>query len=542
MGGPRHGDARVGGDRGHRGGGVPRDHAQLHALLQQEGHGLAGVGAQLLGQHHQAQRPQARGGRGIGGGGRQRHPALGEREHPPPVLGLGPRPGRQLLSEVEVLRRAEHERAVTQAHAAPAPPRGEGHDVAHRLRGARMGLGDRLERAAPGRRARGVAAERGRQLVLVDAVGRHQPHHAQAVLGEGAGLVQADHVGRRQRLHGVQLLAERAAPRHPPGGDRVGQRGQQDQALGDDRDHRGHRRGHGLAERGVLLDQRPPEQQPQGHHRRAQQQDEPVERPLEGRARVAELARLAHQALGVGVGAHGLRAVGARALDAVRPGAQGLAGGARDGLRLAGEDRLVEPQSLAAQNAPVGHHLVARAQQHQVSGHHLRHLHLARLAVAHHRRPGRDEGREPVETPLRAGLLHDPDARVQDQDGQEDRVAPVGEDQRDDAEEHQDHVEDGQQVGPQDAGPRAAGRGPLDLSPLGQPALGLGLGEALLDAGAERGAKGRRANGGLVRAQAASASATAALTIFPSRTLTPGRSSSSDRSAPARPSSAMRTA
>ena len=84
--------------------------------------------------------------------------------------------------------------------------------------------------------------------------------------------------------------------------------------------------------------------------------------------------------------------------------------------------------------------------------------------------------------------------------------------------------------------------GPLELSALGEPALGLGLGETLLGAAAGRQADGGRADGWLVGAQAARASATAALTIFPSRTLTPGRSSSRDRSAPARPSSAMRTA
>ena len=416
-----------------------------------------------------------------------------------------------------------------------------GHDVGHGLRGGGIGLGDGLERAAPGRRARGVAAEQGRELAPP-----RRPRPAPApprggVLGERAGLVQADHVRRRQRLHGVELLAQRAAPRHPPGGDGVGERGQQHQALGDDRDDRGHGRGHGLAERGALLDQRPPQQQPQRHHRRAQHQDEPVQRALQGRARVAELAGLAHEALGVGVGAHGLRQVGARALDAVRAGAHAVSGPARDGLGLAGEDRLVEPQPLAAHHAPVGHHLVARVQQHEVPGHDLRHVHLARGAVAHHRRPRRDQGREAVEAPLRPRLLHDPDARVQDQDPQEDRVSPVGEDQRDDAEDHQDDVEDGQQVGPQDAGPRPAGGGPLELAALRQTALGLGLGEALLRA-AGRGAKGRRADGGLVAAQAARASATAALTIFPSRTLTPGRSSSRDRSAPSRPSSAMRTA
>ena len=65
---------------------------------------------------------------------------------------------------------------------------------------------------------------------------------------------------------------------------------------------------------------------------------------------------------------------------------------------------------------------------------------------------------------------------------------------------------------------------------------------ALLGTVAGRGAKGRGADGRLVGGQTARASATAALTTFPSRTLTPERRPSSDRSAPARPSSAMRSA
>ena len=363
----------------------------------------------------------------------------------------------------------------------------------------------------------------------VDAVGRHQPHHAQAFLGERAGLVQADHVGRRQRLHGVELLAERAAPRHPPGGDRVGERGQQHQALGDDRDHARPppwppTRGTGVS--CSISDQ--PSSSPSGTIAALEHQDQPVERQLEGRARVAELARLAHQALGVRVGADGLARVGARALDGSttrraggRPAARETASASPvriDSSSPSPSLRSTRPSATTWSPAPTSTRSPGTTSGTSTS---------IGLAVPHHRRPRRDQGGQPVEAPLRAGLLHDPDARVQDQDRQEDRVPPVGEDQRDDAEEDQDHVEDGQQVGPQDAGPRAAGGGALDLPPRGQPAPGLGLGEALLGAGAGRGAMGRRADGGR-SGSGGQRLRDGALTTCPSRTLTPGRSSSSE--------------
>ena len=217
TGGPRHGDARVGGDRGHRGGGVARDHAQLDALLQQEGdrsRGRRGAAPRPA-----PRGPAAAGPRGAGSRGRAASAPPGPRRAPAPAARPRPRPAPAPPAprpRSKCSGAPEHERAATQAHAAPAPPRGEGHDVAHRLRRRP----DERRRSAsrvllP---AGELAAKRpsdGRELVLLDAVGRHQLHHAQALLGERAGLVQADHVGRRQRLDGVELLAERAAPRHP---------------------------------------------------------------------------------------------------------------------------------------------------------------------------------------------------------------------------------------------------------------------------------------------------------------------------------------
>ena len=145
--------------------------------------------------------------------------------------------------------------------------------------------------------------------------------------------------------------------------------------------------------------------------------------------------------------------------------ARGRPAAARHGLRLAGQDRLVHPQRRrCAASAPVGHHLVAGA--HQRPGRPAPPAAIATWHRARRRAPpsraGATSAASRSRLALGPGLLHDADPGVQDQDPQEHRVAPVAEDQRDDAEEQQRHVEDGQQVGPQDAGPRAAGGGALD--------------------------------------------------------------------------------
>ena len=166
--------------------------------------------------------------------------------------------------EGEVLGRAQHVRAPAHRQAAPSPPGGERHALAHGLRRSRVGRGDGLERGVAARRARRVAPEQDRQLALVGVVGGDQVDHPQAVLGERAGLVDADRVGRRQRLDRVELLAQRPPPRHPQRRDRIGDPGQQDEPLRDDRDHGGDGRLDRLAEGVVLLDQRPQQQRPSG--------------------------------------------------------------------------------------------------------------------------------------------------------------------------------------------------------------------------------------------------------------------------------------
>ncbi len=111
------------------------------------------------------------------------------------------------------------------------------------------------------------------------------------------------------------------AARHPHRRHRVGHGHQQHEALRHDRDDAGHGGGHRLAERRVLLDERPAEQHAAGDHGDPQDQHQAVERQLQRGARVAELARLAHQALRVGVRADGLGDVRAGPLHGVRPGA-----------------------------------------------------------------------------------------------------------------------------------------------------------------------------------------------------------------------------
>ena len=366
----------------------------------------------------------------------------------------------------------------------------------------------------PGRAGR-EAPERDRELPLVDPRGRHELDHPQGLLGERAGLVEADHVGRGERLDGVELLAEGAAARHPQRRDRVGQPDQQHEALGDDRDHAGHGRRHRLAERRVLLDQRPAEQQ----RRAAPSRCRGSARAGRGPARAAS----------AGGGTRAPRPPGAPRRcpaptasatyapvpsTAYDPARTGSPAAARHRLRLAGQDRLVHAErrrrARACRRPRPGRRRPPRTRSPGTTS----------ATATCTGRPSRTTVARGATSAARRSRLAlaraswmIPMPGVQHQDPEEDGVPPVAEDQRDDAEDQQRHVEDRQQVRPQDARPRAARGGRLHLAPRGQAPLGLALGEAL---------RGGRHALRWWRSGSASASATVGLTTLPSRTLTPG--------------------
>jgi hypothetical protein len=193
---------------------------------------------------------------------------------------------------------------------------------------------------------------------------------------------------------------------------------------------------------------------------------------------MAELARLADDALRVAVRADGGDLVGAGALDRERARANLLALAARHRPRLAAENRLVEGERLARNDVPVGDDLVARLDADEVADDDVLDPDPTRLALANHRRVRRDERGEPVERVLRAQLLDDADRRVGDDDGEEERVLGVPNRERQHAEDDEDPVEEREDVGSDDARRRAARRGRLDRAALGEAAGGLGFAQA----------------------------------------------------------------
>ena len=140
-----------------------------------------------------------------------------------------------------------------------------------------------------------------------------------------------------------------------------------------------------------------------------------------------ELARLPRDARGVTLLADGGHEIRARAFDGERAGSHLFACVLRHRLRLAGQDRLVEREPVAAPQRSVGDDLVACVEQHDVAFDDFFDRDSPRLAVAQHVRGRRDERGEAVERSLRADLLRDADACVRDEDREKDRVLRIAE-------------------------------------------------------------------------------------------------------------------
>ena len=227
---------------------------------------------------------------------------------------------------------------------------------------------DRLERRVARRRAGGVAAERAGQLVLVDALGRHQLDHPQRRLGQGAGLVGAHDRDRGQRLDRVELLGEDPAPRHLRRRDRRGQRDEQDQALGDDvHDRRGQR-----LDRLRLADVAERQRDRRARRRAA---PSPPTRMISSRsiafssgergwrkARAVAASRAARLSAPTAVASRSPAPSTAK-----EPERTASPTPRSDRLGLAGQVRLVERQPFALQQRAVGDDLVAAAEPHQVA-------------------------------------------------------------------------------------------------------------------------------------------------------------------------------
>ena len=235
-------------------------------------------------------------------------------------------------------------------------------------------------------------------------------------------------------------------------------RDQEDEALGDQRHHPGDGGIDRIVDPDVLLAEGDDQHDSERHHHREKDVEEPIDRALERRPGVPELAGGPREPLGVALGADRRDLERPGALDDERPRPHLLALRPFHGCRLAGEDRFVEPEAGTREQEPVGDDLIAGCQSDEISLHHLGDMEQPRLAVPDDRRLRRHERGQRVELLLGPELLPDSDPGVRDDDPEEEGVSPVPEGQREQAERDQDRVERRQRVRPDDRPGRAARR------------------------------------------------------------------------------------
>ncbi len=205
-----------------------------------------------------------------------------------------------------------------------------------------------------------------------------------------------------------------------------------------------------------------------------------------------ELTRLAGEPLGIRVGTDRRHRIRTRTLDRERSGADLLTTPTRHRTRLPCQDRLVDEQAGRLREPPVGNELVAGTDFHEVTGNDVADMELAHAAVSHDPRDRGDERREAVERPFGPHLLRDPDPCVEDEDEEEEGIAPVRERQREHAERSQDHIEDGQCVRANDRSVRPRRRRGRDLATLNDAPTSFHLGQTQLPSGHEREATRKR--------------------------------------------------
>ena len=220
-----------------------------------------------------------------------------------------------------------------------------------------------------------------------------------------------------ERLDRVQLLRERAAARHAHRRDGVRQAREQDQPLRNERHDGGDRRRHRVVQRGVAPVQRPAERDAERDEHRDEDEQEPVDRPLERRARMPELARLARRpARRSSPSPTAVTTYAPAAFDRERARAHLLAGAARTGSASPVRIDSSSASPSLRRSVPSATTWSPASSSDDVAFDDLVDRDSPRRAVSDDGRGRRDERGEPVERPLRAHLLRDPDARVRDED------------------------------------------------------------------------------------------------------------------------------
>ena len=156
-----------------------------------------------------------------------------------------------------------------------------------------------------------------------------------------------------------------------------------------------------------------------------------------------------------------------------------FAGGLGHRLRLTGEEGLVDFETLRCQHLAVDRHLVAPTYLDHIVQHDLLERDVEDPTRADDVAPWCGQHSQPIECPLRADLLEDPDRRIGHEDDAEERILRRPNHHSHDEQGSQDGVEASEHVGPHDLTDRApggrlhtvglAGTNPLSDLPLGEP-------------------------------------------------------------------------
>ena len=320
-----------------------------------------------------------------------------------------------------------------------------------------LGCRERLAQRIHGGVAIVVGGERaqrlGHRIVGRDLADVLKPDHS---LGERAGLVEQDDVDPGQSLDRRELLYEHVPARERDGGDAECQARQQNETFR----HHGNDAGNDARDRrpiGVLH----PELAEGEEHRRREQRPLHVSQDLvdavdelgPGEREAACFGREPAR-IRVRADTRGLEAPPARDDDAPRQdlGAHFL----RHRVGLAGQHRFVDLQAVGGTQDAVGRDLISADQVAEVIENHLGDGQLPHDAVAHDARPRRVQNREPVERPLRAVLLNDPDQHVAQEHDAEERVLAFAEQEDEHERGSEDRVEPGEHIGPKDLRDRPA--------------------------------------------------------------------------------------
>ena len=208
----------------------------------------------------------------------------------------------------------------------------------------------------------------------------------------------------------------------------------------------------------MLLELAPEQQGGRRHDRPRHVPQDPVDARPELRADQGEPPRLIGQPHRVGVGPDGGGAVAPRAGHDERSRADLVPRGLADGIGLAGQQGLVHLEAVGPEHLAVDDDLVARHRVHDVVEDEVRRRQLADVARAHRADGRRGQHLEPLQGPLRAELLDDPDRRVRHEHQPEQGIAVFAHGEDHDEHRAEQRVEPREQVGSDDLGGRAGGR------------------------------------------------------------------------------------